>query len=299
MAGVARNWWAAGVLWVALGGSAWANCSVEDKTALAKSGYQKIEIEEMCSKGSALYEVKPGAAKTAVGDSAKNGRNCSYCLDMVEIPAGSFEMGDASGSADEKPVRKVTLAAFLVSKTEVTQAQWQAIMGRNLSRFVGCDNCPVENVSWEDIQEYLQYLGNKTGKPYRLLTEAEWEYACRAGGKHNYCGGNDLDRLAWTTASDSSPRTRPVGEKEANAFGLHDMSGNVWEWVEDCWKENYALAPTDGSAVTTGDCKRRILRGGSWLSDPASARSAKRFYLDSRTRGTNIGFRVAISLGKR
>src|SRR3989338_2056531 len=196
-------------------------------------------------------------------------KDCADCPEMVVIPAGSFDMG-SNVDPSEMPVHRVTISyAFALGKTEVTQGQWKAIMGDNPSKHINCgDNCPVEMVSWKDAQAFIQKLNDKTGKQYRLPSEAEWEYACRAGGTHLYCGGDDPDAISWygglaTPAGNSGKATNPVATKQANAFGLYDMSGNVWEWVEDSYHENYDGAPTDGSA-RQGDSVLRVPRGGSW-----------------------------------
>jgi formylglycine-generating enzyme required for sulfatase activity len=210
---------------------------------------------------------------------------------MVAIPAGSFMMGSTEGS-DEQPVHRISLPAFEMAQTEVTQAQWQAVMGGNPSKFKGCESCPVENVSWDDIQGYLTKLNAQTGKQYRLPSEAEWEYACRAGGAHTYCGSNHLGDVAWFDGN-SGNKTHPVGQKQANAFGLYDMSGNVWEWVADCWNSSYAGAPSDGSAQTRGECGRRVLRGASWNGSPGLARAAYRDWDSTGLRIVGLGFRLA------
>lgn len=170
---------------------------------------------------------------------------------------------------------------FEIGKYEVTHAEWRALMGNNPSNFSECgDACPVEQVNLEDIQTFLQKLNAKTGRQYRLPTEAEWEYACYGGSQTEYCGGNDLDALAWT-ASNSENQTHPVGQKKANGYGLYDMSGNVWEWMNDCWE---------------GDCSRHVLRGGSWNFKPHHARAAFRSRFGAATRYVLIGFRLARTL---
>ena len=226
-------------------------------------------------------------------------KECAECPEMVVIPAGSFDMGSNDGDANEKPVHRVTLAkSFALGKTEVTQGQWKAIMGDNPSKFASCgDNCPVEMVSWKDAQAFIQKLNDKAGKQYRLPSEAEWEYACRAGGSHRYCGGDNPDSVSWygglaTPAGNSGKTTNPVATKQANAFGLHDMSGNVWEWVEDSYHDNYTGAPTDGSAWQ-GEGSLHVPRGGSWSF---LQRAAKRGGSESTYRFGTIGFRLAKSL---
>lgn len=220
-------------------------------------------------------------------------RDCADCPEMLAIPPGSFEMGSNNGSTDEKPVHRVNISrAFALGKTEVTQAQWRTIMGNNPSNFKNCsDNCPVERVSWDDAQIFIQKLNAKTGKQYRLPSEAEWEYACRAGGKNEYCGSNDLASVAWHK-DNSGGQTHTVAGKQANAFGLFDMSGNVYEWVEDSYQDSYAGAPNDGGAWL-GDGAKRVLRGGSWSVIPQPARAAYRFRNEPDFRGITVGFRLA------
>ncbi len=233
-------------------------------------------------------------------------RDCPDCPEMVVIPPGSFEMGSRQGEMNERPVHRVTIKnAFAIGKTEVTQGEWRAvmheqwrtIMGKDPSFFSSCgDNCPVEQVSWDDIQIFLQRLSAQTRKQYRLPSEAEWEYACRAGGKHEYCGRDDAASVAWFGAcageeGECGNSTAPVATKQPNAFGLYDMSGNVWEWVADSYHENYKGAPTDGSAWQK-DGKLRLLRGGSWFNAPRSVRAAKRYKEVPTFRSKFDGFRV-------
>jgi formylglycine-generating enzyme required for sulfatase activity len=214
---------------------------------------------------------------------------------MVAIPAGGLRMGSHVGDSDEKPIHSVTLRNFALSKTEITQGQWQAVMGSNPSYFSNCgSDCPVENVSWDDIQTFLQKLNAKTGKQYRLPSEAEWEYACRAGGAHQYCGNDSIDSVAWYK-SNSGYKPHAVGQKQANSFGLYDMSGNVWEWVEDSYHNSYAGASADGNAWA-GDTAKRVLRGGSWGYGPWSARAANRLRFGTTDRSNGIGFRLASML---
>ena len=174
-------------------------------------------------------------------------------------------------------------------------------MGSNPSEFTGCgDNCPVERVSWNDAQEYLKKLSAKTGHQYRLPSEAEWEYACRAGETNEYCGSDNVDSVAWYGAhaypvGDSDKTTNPVATKQANAFGLFDMSGNVWEWVADSYHTSYAGAPTDGSAWE-GDKSRRMLRGGSWDYYPQYVRASVRGWDEPISRTSFYGIRVARTL---
>jgi len=222
---------------------------------------------------------------------------------MVTIPSGSFMMGSNHGFEHEKPVHHVHIDSFRMGKYEVTQALWQAVMGSNPSGFKGGDR-PVENVSWDDIQTFIKKLNHRTGKHFRLPTEAEWEYAARAGSTTKYSWGNDIscDKASYDGGKDSScyyrpggnnRGTQPVGSYVPNSYGLYDMHGNVWEWVQDCYHDSYSGAPSDGSAWESGRCFRRVLRGGSWYATSEGARSA--------FRGSNLpaeyhfysGFRLA------
>ena len=224
-------------------------------------------------------------------------KDCADCPEMVVIPAGSFEMG-SNESVSERPVHRVNVPSFLIGKTEVTQGQWKAVMGSNPSRFSQCgDDCPVDSVSWSDAQEFAQRLSQKTGKQYRLPSEAEWEYAARAGRHTKWSFGDNKSQLsdyAWFR-DNSQSKTQRVAQKRPNAFGLFDMHGNVWEWVQDCWHGNYTGAPTDGSAWTTAclDSNYRVLRGGSWNYGPANLRSANRNRDTPDDRNINYGLRLA------
>lgn len=245
------------------------------------------------ARGTAAGDQRGSAAGTVY-------RDCDECPEMVVIAAGTFLMGSKadpvadSTPADEQPQHTVSIKSFSLGRFEVTQAQWQAVMGTLPSRFEG-RTLPVEQVSWDDAQAFVSKLSEKTGKKYRLPSEAEWEYAARAGSQTNYSFGdkeNELRRYAWFIGN-AGHKTHPVGEKVANAFGLHDMHGNVWEWTEDCWNSNYAGAPGDGSAWTAGNCSLRVVRGGSWGSSSRFLRSAFRYGGTTARRYSNDGFRVA------
>ena len=222
-------------------------------------------------------------------------------IEFVYIPSGCFNMGSRLGTPDatpdERPVHQVCFKqGFYLSKYEVTQAQWKMVMGNNPSdvdRGIG-DNYPVNKVSWDDTQRFIQELNVNTGFKFALPSEAQWEYACRAGGSDTYCGGNEVDSVAWYDAN-SGGKAHRVGSKHANAWGLYDMSGNVWEWVQDTWHGNYSGAPTDGSAWAGGSGSR-VLRGGSWYNKPLSARAAYRLINDPAERIENYGCRLARTL---
>ncbi len=178
---------------------------------------------------------------------------------MVRIPERNYEIG----------------------KYEVTQAEWRAVMGNNPSEFKRCgDSCPVERVSWDEVQKFIRKLNARSGRQYRLPTQAEWEYACHGGSPQEYCGGDEVNALAWTAAN-SFKQTVAVGQKQANGYGLYDMSGNVWEWTSDCWREN---------------CAQRVLRGGSWSEVPQYARAAFSYPSDTLYLNEDVGFRLARSL---
>jgi len=234
-------------------------------------------------------EMKPG----------KVFKDCPDCPEMVVIPAGSFEMGsDSSDLSDEKPAHSVTIGKrFAIGRTEITQGQWKAVMGSNPSHFSDCgDDCPVEKVSWNDAQDFVRKLSQKTGRSYRLPSEAEWEYACRAGGTHTYCGSESVDSVAWYERN-SGDRTHPVASKQGNAWGLYDMSGNVWEWTEDCRNESYNGAPSDGSAWMSGNCRKHAVRGGSSKFYRHFTRFAYRQPMGAAVRDDFIGFRLARTIG--
>jgi formylglycine-generating enzyme required for sulfatase activity len=203
-------------------------------------------------------------------------------------------MMGSNSNDNEKPVHEVTISQpFYMGKYEVTQAQWQAVMGNNPSYFKDCGgNCPVEQVSWDDAQSFINKLNESNdGFRYRLPTEAEWEYACRAGTTGDYAG--NLSEMAWYSEN-SGNKTHAVGGKQPNAWGLADMHGNVFEWCQDWYHETYYGAPTDGSAwLSRGEQKYRVLRGGSWSYLAASyARSAIRGSNTPDIRYTTVGFRV-------
>ena len=245
-------------------------------------------------------------------------RDCENCPEMVVVPTGTFQMGSPEGEAgrddDEGPQRPVRIGyRFAVGKTEVTWAEWEACVADGGCNGAGPEGAggdegwgrgsrPVINVSWEDAQAYAEWLSRKTGERYRLLSEAEWEYVARAGTSTRFSWGEDdptCSRGASNAAnyrSCTSDRTEPVGFSAANAFEVHDLHGNVWEWVEDCYVDSYSGAPTNGSARIVSDCPRRVLRGGSWYITPLYLRSAYRNGINPSNRINYIGFRVARTL---
>jgi len=234
-------------------------------------------------------------------------RDCEQCPQMVEVPAGGFMMGSPASERgrgdDEGPLHRVRVGKFAVGVYAVTFEEWDACVAdggweyRPEDKGWGRGRRPVIHVSWEDAQFYVIWLSAKTGKHYRLLSESEWEYAARAGATTAYYFGNTISHKQANYRGGPG-RTAPVGTYPPNAFGLYDMHGNVWEWVQDCWNEDYAGAPSDGNAWEEGDvdCNRRVLRGGSWSSGPWGLRSAFRNRNTAGFRGFNLGFRVARTL---
>jgi formylglycine-generating enzyme required for sulfatase activity len=210
---------------------------------------------------------------------------------MVFIKGGTFMMGEVGVSGAE-PVHQVTVSDFCIGKYPVTQAEWKAIMGNNPSHFKG-DNLPVEQVSWHDAQEYIACLNPKTGKKYRLPTEAEWEYAAKGGQPYAYAGSDNVHEVAWFVQNSGS-KTQPVGTKMANGYGLHDMSGNVSEWCND-WFHGYSNVPvTNPIGAVAGS--NRVSRGGGWDDYPEFCRASYRHYSTPAYRLNSIGFRLVFLL---
>jgi formylglycine-generating enzyme required for sulfatase activity len=245
-------------------------------------------------------------------------RECAKdCPEMVVVPAGEFMMGspptEKRRMPDEVPQHRVTIARpFAVSKYDVTFNDWDACVsvggcpreGRAGDVDWGRDTRPVIYVSWDDAQQYVAWLSQMTGKPYRLLSDAEFEYAARAGTQTAYPWGDDIgennancvDCGSQWTGSAGTWQTAPVGSFAANRFGLHDMVGNVWKWVQDCYHPNYNGAPTDGSTWTGGDCTARVIRGGSWGGGSEHVRPAFRDRSSTNDRNYTLGFRVGRTL---
>ena len=294
----------------------------------------------------ALITLHPQEALAAPDgpSAAAEFRDCPDCPRMVRVPGGTFRMGDDSPFAKphEKPVHAVTLPAFAVGEFEVTRGEFAAfVAATGYASSPGCTNDrdldgrwgfdptaswrdpgyaqtdrePVVCVAWADASAYAAWLAGRTGRPYRLLSEAEFEYAMRAGTTTEYWWGDHADDLCpyanggdlaaqkqfpmWPAANcnDGHVFTAPVGSYRPNAFGLYDMAGNAWEWTQDCYEPSYDLQPRDGSGYTGGSCGHRALRGGSWGWGTPDLRSAQRNGLLAPTiKGADIGFRVARSL---
>ncbi len=236
---------------------------------------------------------------------------------MVFVEGGTFTMGATSEQGDdayehEYPTHRVTLSDYYIGETEVTQALWQAVMGSNPSYFKG-DNLPVEQVSYDDVKTFITKLNQKTGKTFRLPTEAEWEYAARGGKKskgYKYAGSNNIDDVAWYYENSGNKRlnddtwnvdkvdnnhcrTHPVKTKRPNELGIYDMSGNVWEWCSDNYGAYSSSSQTNPTGPSSGSC--RVYRGGSWLNDARGCRASDRYGDDLSYLLSNLGFRLALA----
>lgn len=250
----------------------------------------------------------PTVATASALRAGESFRDCSGCPQMVSIPSGNFLMGSPASETgrfnDEGPQRRVSVPAFAAGKYEVTWTEYEACVAAGACEAAeddgfGKGSRPVTGVSWDDAKRYAAWLSSRVGKTYRLLTEAEWEYSARAGSQTRWGFGDSESSLgyhAWY-ASNSNSATHPVGRKAASAFGLYDMHGNVWEWVEDCYANSYSAGqPSDGSSSTQGRCSVRVGRGGSWINDPQGLRSAFRSWNTTTARNNLLGFRVARTL---
>ena len=253
-------------------------------------------------------------------------RHCVDTPEMIPFRGGTYAMGDAvgNGMSYERPVHEVTIAPFAIGRFELTQHEWQHCVDAGACtlpqgappELAGRERYPVIKVSWRQARAYVQWLATRTDKPYRLPTEAEWEYAARAGTTGQFPWGsqelgaciavNFFDRAGhrllpaldwWTDCDDGYATTAPVGSYPPNAWGVHDMLGNVWEWVEDCWHPSYANAPDDGSAwIDGGDCRKRVNRGGGWGNAPSTLRLSNRDADPAEAFSDGLGLRVALSL---
>lgn len=238
-----------------------------------------------------------GTPPTAGG---KEFRDCDVCPVMVSLPGGTFSMGSAKGGRDEKPAHSVAVPGFSIGKYEVTVAEWAACKADGGCRFgppKADAKTPVRNISWLDAKQYAAWLAKKTGKAYRLPSEAEWEYAARAGTETRYWWG-DAPGEGRANCKDCGgvwDKKAPAnaGALAANAFGLHDTAGGVWEWVADCFHPSFDGAPADGSVWDRKDCRKRVLRGGSWRDDAGYLRSAARNSYDFAVAYSRNGLRVA------
>ena len=310
----------------------WTRKALEEGDAEEIRGHVE-KLRELNPKAPQVSELSKAIGALEIPEVGERIRDCDECPEVVVVPSGSFEMGSPSSEEerheDEGPVHGVRIAEpFAVGVYEVTRGQWRRFVeetghssghscwtyeggewaersGRSWRNpgFSQGEEHPVVCVSWEDAKAYVGWLSRKTGKGYRLLSESEWEYVARAGTSTPFHTGSTISTEqanyngSYTYGSGRTGRYRektvPVGVFPSNAFGLHDVHGNVWEWVEDCVNGSYRGAPADGSAWESGDCSVRVLRGGSWNYEPWYLRSAFRIADDTGSRNNVIGFRVA------
>lgn len=278
-----------------------------------------ITLASCAVSGAIRAHAEPPSKKAATKQSF---RDCSGCPLMVTLPAGEFLMGSPESeigrSPDEGPQRRVTIAKpFAIGKYEVTFSEWDACVAKGGCKHKPSDqgwgrsSRPVINVSWDDAQQYVSWLASTTGKPYRLPSEAEWEYAARGvtvasapsrpfwtGETIGYKQANYDANFVYGAGKIGVYRQKTVnaGSLPRNAFGLHEVSGNVWEWVADCYEPGYAKAPSDGAPVLAESCNFRILRGGAWNYYPWTLRSAARHATAGDLRLSNVGLRIALTL---
>lgn len=277
--------------------------------AQTNQGYSKKKVQPATTKSSKASGHKgksksSGRSHSSVPSTAMSRQERDRIIqnlisNMVYVEGGTFIMGATSEQGsdareEEKPVHKVTLSSFSIGKYEVTQAEWEAVMGNNPSHFTGNNQRPVEQVSWNECKEFVRKLNAMTGRRFRLPTEAEWEYAARGGNRsqsYKYAGSNYQDIVAWYK-NNSSPATHSVGTKSPNELGLYDMSGNVWEWCQD-W---YVIYSNNSQYNPTGPASGslRVFRGGSWGGDARYCRVAYRSYYSPGSRSTDLGFRLAL-----
>lgn len=222
-------------------------------------------------------------------------------IDMVRIEGGTFQMGSTSGRSNEKPLHSVTVNAFEMGKYEITQGQWKAVMGNNPSSFSVCDNCPVENVSWNEVQNFIKKLNAQTKKNYRLPTEAEWEFAARGGKKSRsyiYSGSNDVNIVAWFL-DNSESKMHQVGTRQPNELGLYDMTGNVSEWCSD-WYGAYVSSPEvnpKGSAKTDNLNQEKVIRGSTINTNSPNSKVTMRMKGFPSKAYATTGFRLVLAAG--
>jgi formylglycine-generating enzyme required for sulfatase activity len=265
-----------------------------------------VFAREATAQANAANNAEPSATGTTTFV-----KDCDACPELLTIPAGSFMRGSKDGRSNEQPVHQVDVKSFMIGRTEVTQRQWRAVMGDTPSTNKECgESCPVDSVSWNDVQTYLKKLRDLTGHEYRLPSEAEWEYAARAGTSSTYWWGEDANHEnanygteeccnGLAEGRDQWENTAPVGQFPPNAFGLHDTQGNVAEWVEDVYHRDYFLAPGDGTAWVSDNAREllaRVVRGGAWNHDKGAMRSASRGKAIVVEPSSGIGFGAARAL---
>ena len=269
-----------------------------------------MKILKIIPLGEYTHKVKSGGYRTAtkvirlttnhiLNREIKLKEGSNGDIEMVFVKGGTFQMGSNNGYDDEKPIHTVTVSDFYIGKYEVTQKQWFDVMGSNPSEFSGCDDCPVERVSWNDVQEFIKKLNRQSGQYFRLPTEAEWEYAARGGVEANgrspqYAGSNNIDEVAWYLEN-SGCVTHAVGTKAPNELGLYDMCGNVWEWCNDWYDFNYYKI-SNGVINPHGPILDylRVCRGGSCGGTSYSCRVFVRYYWFPEDNDRTLGFRLVL-----
>lgn len=260
---------------------------------LTANGYEPLSQTITVSRSSTSFTFSMKQEENRLSPVLQNLVN-----NMVRVEGGTFTMGATSeqgsdAESDEKPAHQVTLSLFSIGKYEVTQEEWETVMGSNPSSFKGAKR-PVEMVSWNDCQEFIRKLNQMTGKRFRLPTEAEWEYAARGGNRSNgykYAGSNSLGNVAWYTRNSGS-ETHPVGQKSPNELGLYDMSGNVYEWCQDWYGSYSGGSQTNPTGASSGSI--RVYRGGSWYGFAGGCRSSRRGSLTSWLSDRSLGLRLAL-----
>jgi formylglycine-generating enzyme required for sulfatase activity len=272
----------------------------EHKITVSKSGYQPYTTTVTIAEGKTATVNATLTKQVAQVQNTPSSSSANFGdIEMVFVKGGTFTMGATSEQGSdaesvEEPTHSVTLSDYYIGKYEVTQAQWRAVMGSNPSYFTG-DNLPVDRVTWGDVQLFLRKLNAKTGKKFRLPTEAEWEYAARGGSQskgYKYSGSNTVGDVAWYE-NNSSSRTHPVGQKQPNELGIYDMSGNVFEWCQDLYGGYSSSSQTNPKGPSSGSY--RVLRGGSWKSDARYCRVSYRGCYYPHYPNTDFGFRLVCS----
>jgi len=270
--------------------------------AAAEKPHPAAAAKAPAAAAAAAPPAKPPGAPAAVSEV----KDCAACPALVALPAGSLTMGNNASDASEKPAHPVTIKApFAIGKYEVTVEQWNACVDAGGCQRSATDagaprTAPARDLSWDDAQQYVKWLSKASGKPYRLPTEAEWEYAARGGTSTRYWWGDPMRPGNANCKECGAPWRQEapadVGSFAANPYGLHDMNGSVWEWVADCWHESYKGAPADGRAWDDPNCRARVIRGGSWREGASYMLSSTRFKYDASVRQSQNGFRVARDL---
>ena len=282
----------------------WELSSLEGDFFFVPAGSKNTAYSrDVSDSGEVSSRTKQTTKERSYLDASNTFKDSVTGMEFVLVQAGCFQMGDSFGEGlpAERPVHEVCLDSFYLGKYEVTQGQWKKIMGGNLAHFKDCgENCPMESISWTDVQTFLAEINNLSSQKYRLPTEAEWEYAARDGGKVVKWSGtsseNRLGDYAWY-GDNSGDKAHPVGQKKPNAFGLYDMTGNVWEWTGDLYAETfYSKSPRENPRGAE-EGTDRVLRGGCWLDRAKDIRSAQRFFFAPQTGFKSIGFRLVKPVG--